>query len=203
MDKFVSKSEYKPTDTYTEKYGTMSSVRRKIKMLKKLLLLTPLIISVFLLSGCNLVKKAGDLYDYLTTSHESEEHKECVALCEEVIRCLDEDDKDTLKMMFSPYVRESENFDERFNELFEVYNGKHVSHSYIALPSESGSREYGEWIYKDLGYRVYDIVCDNGNKYTLHFNDCTAYPKQDHIGLHIIAIMNTSTEESAEAGLGF
>ncbi len=175
-------------------------------MLKKTFLLIPLIISIFLLSGCNLVEKAVDLYDHFTESHVSEydkEYEEGVALCEEVIRCLDEDDKDTLKMMFSPHVRESENFDEEFNELFEVYDGKHVSYKRISFPSTSGSKEYGEWIYKDLSYRVYDIVCDNGNNYTLDFVDCTAYPKQDHIGLHIIAIMNTSTEESAEAGLGF
>ena len=175
-------------------------------MLKKTFLLIPLIISIFLLSGCNLVEKAVDLYDHFTESHVSEydkEYEEGVALCEEVIRCLDEDDKDTLKMMFSPHVRESENFDEEFNELFEVYNGKHVSHSYIALPSESGSKAYGEWIYKDLGYRVYDIVCDNGNKYTLHFNDCTAYPKQDHIGLRFVSIMKYGSDESASLGLSF
>lgn len=175
-------------------------------MLKKTFLLIPLIISIFLLSGCNLVEKAVDLYDYFTESYVSEydkEYDEGVAMCEEVIRCLDEDDKDTLKMMFSPHVREAENFDERFNKLFEVYDGKHVSYKRISFPSTSGSKEYGVWIYEDRRYTVYDLVCDNGNKYTLDVSDCTAYPKQDHIGLRVISIKKYGSEESASVGLSF
>ncbi len=166
-------------------------------MLKKTFLLIPLIISVFLLSGCNAVEKAGDLFDYLTTSHVSEydkEYEEGVALCEEVIRCLDEDDKDTLKMMFSPHVREAENFDEEFNELFDFYEGKSVSHDDISLPTRGGSKKDGEWIQEGLDYTIDNLKCDNGDKYSLSILDCVTHTESNHIGLQIVNIIKNSNE---------
>lgn len=174
-------------------------------MLKKTILLTPIIIFVFLLSGCNLVKKAVDLYDHFTESHVSEydkEYEEGVALCEEVIRCLDEDDKDALKMMFSPHVRNSDNFNERFNELFDFYDGKSVSHDDIAYPDRSGKKEDGKWIYEERGYDVYNLECDSEQKYTIRIFDCVAYPLEDHIGLQNLTIID-HTNKQVSVGLSY
>ena len=84
------------------------------------------IITIIILAvGC-IVYDINDDVDF-HTSKTREESEYCKEILDEVIRCLDEDDVETLYSLFSEDDKSEYNLERQIEDAMEVYDGKSVS----------------------------------------------------------------------------
>lgn len=81
-----------------------------------------------ILSGCSDKNKSIDNTGEIDfhTSNIEEESQYCKLILDEVIRCLDEDDTEGLKLMFSEYSATTYDLDMDITEAFTAYEGESV-----------------------------------------------------------------------------
>ncbi len=116
------------------------------------------------------------------------------AMMESIVDALEEQDAEALKELFSPYaLEESENLDEKIEELMEFYPGSEGGFEGNCISSRGAN--YGEIILILRG--TYKVIGDN-QEYQVRF---VVSPQNDEepekTGLHLIQVM---TEEAKPEG---
>ena len=103
-----------------------------------------------------------------------------------LIKVLENKDKDGLKKMFSPNaLKEAQDIDGSINEMMNFYKGKMKSNKRTVATSES--KDYGEKK-KELNCS-YKVTTDNGN-YSIHFVEKLIDTKNpNNVGIYTLDIM--------------
>ena len=184
----------------TRLFGLCGS--RRFTIMKKISVLN-LIFLIIILVGCNPdVSKEGGEVDF-HTSKTREESEYCKEILDEVIRCLDEDDADTLKSLFSEYIDSKCDLERQIDKAMEAYDGESVS--YAEYGCERGSRNvhngYYSLKYASVAYR--DVIMDSGAEYYIHVVICLVDDENpENLGVTRIEISDANyiSTEIAEIG---
>ncbi len=110
-----------------------------------------------------------DTYDPHTAGvYEDQEYMEEVYV-KDVLRCLDEEDVDGFKELFSEYaITQMNDLDEQIQTAMEVYDGKTVSYEKVDAGS-AGGHSYGHYYRKSISTYIEGVVTDTGKKYIIFF----------------------------------
>ena len=138
--------------------------------MKKLTCIIITIIFMFALSGCN-VTDVGDTteFDPHTTWNYSDY---CKPMLDEVIRCLDEGDSETLKSMFSEYVTENYDLDEEIRNAMDIYDKKSVYCNNFVYGNNGYSIKDGYFSERNIVVRYDEVSMDSGEEYNIVVRIC-------------------------------
>ena len=147
-----------------------------------------LVLSILVLSSCSLsgirIKMLNKVDDEAIAN----------ARLEEVIESLENQDKDTLKDLFSEQaMNESENFDVNNDQLFEFFQGKVDSWEKASGPSVFTSNDYG---HKTKQINSYYFVNTDKQKYFFLLRDYSVdTDNSDNVGLYLLLVVKEEDEE--------
>ncbi len=116
-----------------------------------------------------------DTYDPHTASvHEEDEYIEEVYV-KEVLRCLNEEDVDGFKELFSDYaISQMDDLDEQIQAAMEIFDGKAISYEHVHS-GRAGHVAYGYYKEKSLGIKIENVVTDTGKSYNVYFSVWDVY----------------------------
>ncbi|QUH29776.1 DUF5104 domain-containing protein [Vallitalea guaymasensis] len=156
--------------------------------MRKLKISFILIFNMLVLSSCSLV----DIR--LKMLNEVDDEAIANARLEEVIEALENQDKDTLKALFSKQaLDESNDFDINMNQMFEFFQGEVDSWEKSSGPSASTSNNHG---HKTKQINSYYFVNTDKQKYffLLHDNSVDT-DNSDNVGLYLLLIVKAEDRE--------
>ena len=154
------------------------------------------IITIIILAlGC-IVYDINDDVDF-HTSKTREESEYCKEILDEVIRCLDEDDVETLYSLFSEDDKSKYNLERQIEEAMEVYDGKSVSCDEFSCGRGSIKVYYGYYSLKTVSVKYRKVETDSGKEYYIHVVICLVNDaKPENIGVRRIHIMDENNIET-------
>lgn len=163
--------------------------------MKKILVLN-LIFLLVMLTGCNFNNSDETDELDLHTSERKEESEYCREILDEVIRCLDEDDSEALKEMFSEHCKSKCDLDSDIEEAFDFYQGKLVSLEEYTYGRASCSVEYGYFSYKSGEPEYMKVTTTENEEYKIRV-DVVLVDDNDtsNIGVRCINIINKKSSE--------
>jgi hypothetical protein len=82
----------------------------------------------------------------------------------EIMKCFENEDKETLKSFFSDYATDNYDIDSQIDEAFNLFDGKIVSYD-EPFPIASGSFDK-----KDYGAIIKNIITAKETEYKIDFN---------------------------------
>ena len=124
-----------------------------------------LIISVSL-TGCGLIRGVKNQIDNFA---ENNEPSRIYEMSSEIMRCIDEKDKEGMKQLFCEKIRESEDFDQQIDSIFEfIDSGSTWSYNIKTTASGGKSWNHGDVTHWDVSPEIRDIesAYDHGNYFT-------------------------------------
>lgn len=148
-------------------------------------ILAILLMLTLLLSGCSEIKlKMDQIENYESSESMGERY------AYEILDYLEAGDKEGLKSMFCEAVRDTDDFDEEIDELFEIW-GDYTIEDRETLDLSIGGRnrawDYGEWTRDILGVHVSNL--NNGGVTEFTFNVILAYSEDESIiGMNCIRL---------------
>ena len=165
--------------------------------MKKLTCIIITIIFMFALSGCNIsdVDETTE-FDPHTTWNYSDY---CKPMLDEVIRCLDEGDSETLKSMFSEYVTENHDLDVEIRNAISVYDGKSVTCENYVCGSMACNVKNGYYSKRNVEISYDTVSMDSGEEYSIVVRICLVNDEHpERIGLIGIDIRDNNYEYDLE-----
>ena len=154
-----------------------------------MLYLLMILSAVFCLAGCkNRTDEMADLETYTT--------KQMNKTKKQVIKCINEQDKEGLKKLFSKDAQKHiENLDGKLDQLIGAFNGNKIKSAKGLSPAFEGSADAQPLhIYGD-----YDLKLSNGEKYEILINICDIdNENKEKEGLFQIVLMTFSSDDSPE-----
>ncbi len=148
-------------------------------------------IVVFGVTAISFWSDSGNEYDphKLNPQYEAEQNEKIMM---DIIRCLEEEDVDTIKGMFSSNIINSVNIDTQIQEALEFYNGIMVTYEEFDHGSLWQSDSYeGRYVYKATQSRLLNISTDEGKVYILEIiNVVVDDENPDNLGLRSIRFLN-------------
>ena len=150
-----------------------------------------MVTTLFFLSGCSFTDSKEDVDFH--TSKTREESEYCKEILDEVIRCLDEDDTETLYNLFSEYAKSKHTLEREIKKAMEAYDGKSVSCDEYAYGRGSYSVYYGYYSFK-IGESEYgNVSMDTGEEYKLIVEICLVNDDEpEYMGLSRIRIKDAN-----------
>ncbi|MBQ8412429.1 MAG: DUF5104 domain-containing protein [Lachnospiraceae bacterium] len=142
-----------------------------------------------------------DTYDpHKSNSLQDEEY--CKGIMTEVIRCLDEEDSEGLKEMFSEYSMELSDLDSQIEETMKIYDG--VSENYEEFVYSLGSYnvEYGYYYSKDATIETRTLYTDTGREYYIEIGIRLVAGKPSKEGIMYIRIEDLNDENVTMTKIG-
>ncbi|MBO5449121.1 MAG: DUF5104 domain-containing protein [Ruminococcus sp.] len=110
----------------------------------------------------------------------------------EIMKCFENEDKDTLKSFFSEYATDNYDLDSQIDEAFDFIDGKIVSYD------EPFGRADGSSERKAYGAETSNIKTDKGTEYSIGFKGWLTNNKDsDEIGVILIGIRNETLMKTA------
>ena len=165
--------------------------------MKKLTYIIIAIIFLFALPGCS-VTDIGETTEF--DPHTTWDYSDyCKPMLDEVIKCLDEKDTETLKNMFSEYVTENYDLDEEIKNAMDAYNGKMVSCEKFFCDNGGYSIQDGYFSYRCCSVEYECVSMDSGEEYNIVVKICFVddeYPER--IGVTGIDIRDNNYEYDLE-----
>ena len=148
-----------------------------------------IILMAFCLSSCkNRTDEMADLETHTT--------KQMTKTKKQVIKCINEQDKEGLKKLFSKDAQKHiEDLDGKLNQLIGAFNGNKIESTKGRSPAFEGSAQTQPLhIYGD-----YDLKLSNGEEYILFINICDMDDNhQENKGLFQLSLLTFSDEEIPE-----
>ena len=144
-----------------------------------------------LLSGCSELKlKMDQIENYESSESMGERY------AYEILDYLEAGDKEGLKSMFCEAVRDTDDFDEEIDELFEIW-GDYTIEDRETLNIRSGGREsawdYGEWTRDTILINVKDLQIEEID--FMGICVCLADADEENIGVQRITLWDDSENE--------
>lgn len=135
---------------------------------------------LFMLSGCNTAK--GDISPY-----------DC---CNEIIRCLEEKDNESLKNMFcSKTLSGYSALNDEINEAMKFFEGQVISHDNFQYPS-GAKKEKGKWVEYDYSPYMDNIKTDKNKTYNIKFYLITVYEAEtERVGISEISVKDENGKQ--------
>ena len=159
------------------------------KMISIVLCLLMFLSTAFCLTGCkSRSDEMADLETYTT--------KQMTKTKNQVIKCINEQDKEGLKKLFSKDVQKNiEDLDGKLGQLIGAFNGNKIESAKGLSPAFEGSADAQPLhIYGD-----YDLKLSNGEEYILFINICDIDDNhQENKGLFQLSLLTFSDEEIPE-----
>ena len=145
--------------------------------------------TAFCLSGCkSRTDEMADLETYTT--------KQMTKTKKQVIKCINEQDKEDFKKLFSKDAQKHiEDLDGKLDQLIGAFNGNKIESAKGLSPAFEGSADAQPLhIYGD-----YDLKLSNGEKYEILINICDIDDEnKEKEGLFQIVLMTFSSDDSPE-----
>ena len=159
------------------------------KMISIGLCLLMILSTAFCLTGCkSRTDEMADLETYTT--------KQMNKTKKQVIKCINEQDKEGLKKLFSKDAQKHiEDLDGKLDHLIGAFNGNKIESAKGLSPAFEGSADAQPLhIYGD-----YDLKLSNGEKYEILINICDIDDEnKEKEGLFQIVLMTFSSDDSPE-----
>ena len=141
-------------------------------------------------------------YDPYTSTYTQDE-KYSKEMMKEVIRCLDENDTDGLKSMFSEYAAESSDLDSQIEEAMKIYEGKSVSYGSLGCERVSSHVAYGYHHYMYVKCDAEKVITDADNEYYIEIYIVLANDKKpESEGIKIVKIMDPNNKKETLIQIG-
>ena len=132
----------------------------------------PLVILGVILVTYVIDSKNGEYNPYTYDPHESnslQDEEYCKEIMTEVIRCLDEEDAEGLKSLFSDYSIANSNLDAEIDEAMKIYEGKSISFDKFWY-NEGGYHVNNGYFYsKGARIEIENLFTDEGREYYIEF----------------------------------
>jgi len=150
-------------------------VQTKLRSDKMKKIITILIVNIMAFSTlCSC-----DSREYKTPTQQAEEMQT------EIMKCFENEDKETLKSFFSEYTVDNFDLDSQIDEAFDFIDGKIISYD------EPFGRADGSSERKAYGATTKNIITDKGIKYEIDFaGRLTDREEPDNIGVASIKIID-------------
>ena len=145
--------------------------------------------TAFCLTGCKTrTDEMVDLETYTT--------KQITKTKKQVIKCINEQDKEGLKKLFSKdSQRKIEDLDSKLDQFISAFNGNKIESSNGFEPAFKGSEQTQPLHI----YGKYHLKLSNGDKYILFINTCDIDEhNKDREGIYQLVILTFSSEEVPE-----
>ena len=159
------------------------------KLISVGLCLLMILTTAFCLTGCkSRTDEMADLETYTT--------KQMNKTKKQVIKCINEQDKEGLKKLFSKDAQKHiEDLDGKLDQLIGAFNGNKIESAKGLSPAFEGSADAQPLhIYGD-----YDLKLSNGEKYAILINICDRDDEdKGKKGLFQIVVMTFSSDDSPE-----
>lgn len=166
-------------------------------IMKKVTYIILAIIFMFGFTGCD-ISDIGETTEFDPHTPGGQDEY-CQPILDEVIRCLDENDAETLKSMFSEYIAKNCDLDEQIKNAMDVYDGKSISCDGYTCEYSSYHIYYG--YYKEYTSRMeYEsVITDSGQDYNIVVRYCIVYDEHPEcVGLKGIDIRDNNYEYDLE-----
>lgn len=150
-----------------------------VKDIRKLILSCLFIVCVTVFGGC-------DSYNRILP--QSEDEKYINEMCDEIIRCFDEKDSESLKSMFCIGTQQYYDLDSEIQEAFSLYDG--ISTSYLISGKVStGTKKDGKWSDQHYIPLIKNIKTTNGKEFNIGFCVYKIYDyNDDMVGIGVISL---------------
>ena len=121
-----------------------------------------------------------------------------------VLKCLDEDDCDSLKALFSEAVISEYDIDKQIDEAMEFYEGVSVSHDTVHNEIQSSHFRVDYYSYKSIRTTMDNVVTDQGGKYDIEVIYVLVDEEDaSQIGISQLFIWNSDNPEECYYLLGY
>lgn len=121
-------------------------------------------------------------------------------MSQEIVRCFDEKDAESLKELFSSDIQDEYDLDSQIEYAFSLYNGKSQSY-YVTEKRWEGTIIDGTFYDKYFTPRIKNIVTDEGMTYSIYYLTYYIYEGDEgRIGITALGLMSDSQTELAGIG---
>ena len=113
---------------------------------------------------------------------------------ESIIQSLNNKDSESLKALFSDYVKKRHDLDEEIDTAFSVINEEIVSHGVVSVGSTDSTRN-GKVVYDEFRGTV-PVTTSDEKKYIITFCYIETSPNDNIVGLKRVSIFREPPEDS-------
>ena len=147
------------------------------------------------LSGCGISQIFDETFEELDSDNLYVEN-----MSQEIVRCFDEKDAESLKELFSYNIQDEYDLDSQIESAFDLYNGKSQSY-YVTDKSWAGGISDGIFYDKHFTPKIKDIVTDEGMTYSIVYLTYYIYEEDERrIGITALGLMSDNQTELARIG---
>ena len=167
----------------------------KEKILKRKMIIV--VATVLLFVSCCICIFLMCTAEYDPHTSDRGDEKYCKEILDEVIRCLDEDDVETLYSLFSEDNKSKHTLEREIKKAMEAYDGKSVSCDVYSYGKGSYKVYYGYYSVKGASVKYRKVKTDSGKEYYIHVVICLVHDEQpEYIGVNMIHIKDENNIET-------
>jgi len=136
--------------------------------IKEFLILILYLLLGFVLCSCGVASSLGNTSkEYNPSEISANDYPFAVKTMESVLKCFNENDKETLKKLFSESISSKNELDKQIENALVVYEGKSISHNDIRSGIYQKSSKDGQYEYKSIRVVLENVVTDNDKTYNI------------------------------------
>ena len=114
-----------------------------------------------------------------------------------ILKCIQENDAETLKSLFTPDIQKKLELDEQIHSFLNFIDGEIVSYSEPFGERGGGEVRYGETVYQELYGSISNIQTDTGKNYRITHNAIFINKNNpDNLGVYYMRIQDVDLVES-------
>ena len=114
-----------------------------------------------------------------------------------ILKCIQENDADTLKSLFTPDIQKKPELDKQINSFLNFIDGEIVSYSEPFGERGGGEVRDGETVYQELYGSISNIQTDTGKNYRITHNAIFINKNNpDNLGVYYLEIRDEDLIES-------
>lgn len=169
--------------------------------MKKALLF--LISIMIFLCSCGLNENKDGFYDPHNNDVSTYKinQKDTQNMAENVLKYLDNKDKDGIIALFAPQIANEYDLDSQIDKVFEIYDGKSISYELGTASESSKHVKYGTYHYLCFDCSIKNIQTDNDETFRISIIRCLVDDNNpDNIGLNKIYLKNADGVNLAPIG---
>lgn len=114
-----------------------------------------------------------------------------------ILKCIQENDADTLKSLFTPDIQQKPELDEQIYSFLNFIDGEIVSYSEPFGERGGGEYRYGETVYQKVDGSIRNIQTDTGKNYRINHSAIFINKNNpDNLGVYYMRIQDVDLIES-------
>ncbi len=137
------------------------------------------ILTIFCFTGCRLI-------DDISNELENSSSKKGGEIGFEILRCFNERDSESLKEMYSTFIKNTHDLDSEIEEAFTVIDGEIVSYDNFIIGGEKNRLE-GETVYSDISCTI-PVKTSNDENFDICIFYIAVCKNENKIGLKMVSI---------------